>query len=34
MLSDRYGARSVPVDIIYDIYLENYLINIGVSSGN
>lgn len=32
MLSDRYGARSVPVDILYDIYLENYLINIGKKS--
>jgi len=30
MLSDRYGARSVPVDILYDIYLEQYLLNIGV----
>ena len=30
MLSDRYGTRSVPVDILYDIYLENYLLNIGV----
>ena len=29
LLSDRYGARSVPVDILYDIYLENYLICIG-----
>ena len=28
-LSDRYGARSVPTDILYDIYLENYLIKIG-----
>ena len=32
LLSDRYGARSIPVDILYDIYLENYLSNIGVSS--
>ena len=32
MLSDRYGARSVPIDILYDIYLENYLINIGKKS--
>ncbi len=30
MLSDRYGARSVPVDILYAIYLEQYLLNIGV----
>ena len=29
MLSNRYNASSVPVDILYDIYLENYLINIG-----
>ena len=32
LLSDRYGTRSVPVDILYDIYLESYLLNIGVSS--
>ena len=32
MLSDRYGTRSVPVDILYDIYLESYLKNIGISS--
>ena len=32
MLSDRYGTRSVPVDILYDIYLESYLLNIGVGS--
>lgn len=29
LLSDRYNASKVPVDILYDIYLENYLINIG-----
>ena len=29
MLSDRYGTESVSLDILYDIYLENYLINIG-----
>ena len=29
MLSDRYKANKLPVDILYDIYLENYLINIG-----
>ena len=29
MLSDRYGTDIVPVDILYDIYLENYLICIG-----
>ena len=32
LLSDRYGARSVPVDILYDIYLENYLLNIGIKA--
>lgn len=34
MLSDRYGAESVPLDILYDIYLENYLISIGDSYDN
>lgn len=34
MLSERYGAKSLPVDILYDMYLENYLINIGVGSEN
>ena len=29
MLSDRYNANAVPIDIFYDIYLENYLIKIG-----
>lgn len=29
LLSDRYNANKVPVDILYDIYLENYLIYIG-----
>ena len=30
LLSDRYKATGVvPVDILYDIYLENYLIHIG-----
>lgn len=29
LLSDRYDAGKFPVDILYDIYLENYLINIG-----
>ena len=29
LLSDRYHANTLPVDILYDIYLENYLINIG-----
>ncbi len=29
LLADRYNAGKVPVDILYDVYLENYLINIG-----
>ena len=29
MLSERYNASKLPVDVLYDIYLENYLINIG-----
>lgn len=29
-LSNRYKTNNVPIDILYDIYLENYLINIGV----
>ena len=29
ILSERYETESVPLDILYDIYLENYLINIG-----
>ena len=29
LLSDRYSASKVPVDILYDIYLESYLISIG-----
>ena len=29
MLSDRYGTENVPLDILYDIYLENYLTSIG-----
>ena len=29
LLSDRYDASKLPVDVLYDIYLENYLINIG-----
>ena len=32
LLSDRYSADKLPVDILYDIYLENYLINIGKKS--
>ena len=32
LLSTRYGAKSLPVDILYDIYLENYLSNIGLGS--
>lgn len=34
MLSERYEAENVPLDILYDIYLENYLINIGDSYDN
>ena len=34
MLSDRYGTESVPLDILYDIYLENYLISIGDNFDN
>ena len=34
MLSDRYGAERVPLDILYDIYLENYLISIGDNYDN
>ena len=29
LLSDRYGTNTVPLDILYDIYLEQYLICIG-----
>ena len=32
LLSNRYSASIVPVDILYDIYLENYLLNIGKKS--
>ena len=32
MLSERYAADIVPLDILYDIYLESYLIKIGVNS--
>ena len=31
MLANRYNASKVPVDILYDVYLENYLISIGKS---
>ena len=34
LLSNRYKTNKVPVDILYDIYLENYLINIGKGSSN
>ena len=34
MLSDRYGTERVPLDIVYDIYLENYLISIGDNYDN
>ena len=29
LLGERYGASSLPVDILYDIYLESFLIHIG-----
>lgn len=29
LLSNRYNASRLPIDVLYDIYLENYLINIG-----
>lgn len=29
LLSKRYNVSKLPVDVLYDIYLENYLINIG-----
>lgn len=29
ILSNRYGTDSLPADILYDIYLENYLVSIG-----
>ena len=32
LLSNRYNASKLPVDVLYDIYLENYLINIGKKS--
>lgn len=32
LLSDRYNADKLPIDVLYDIYLENYLINIGKKS--
>ena len=32
MLSDRYSASALPLDIQYDIYLENYLKSIGEKS--
>ena len=32
LLSKRYQADKVPIDILYDIYLENYLKSIGKSS--
>jgi len=28
-LTERYQANKLPLDILYDIYLDNYLINIG-----
>ena len=32
LLSDRYEANRLPVDILYDVYLENYLVSIGKKS--
>ena len=32
ILSSRYETESVPADVLYDIYLENYLISIGKTS--
>lgn len=32
LLSERYEAKKVPVDILYDVYLESYLIGIGKKS--
>ena len=32
LLSDRYNADKLPIDVLYDIYLENYLINLGKKS--
>ena len=32
LLSNRYNASKLPIDVLYDIYLENYLINIGKKS--
>ena len=34
LLSERYKATSLPLDIQYDIYLENYLLNIHVKELN
>ena len=32
LLADRYNVGNLPVDILYDVYLENYLIHIGKKS--
>ena len=34
LLSERYKAISLPVDILYDIYLENYLLTIHPKESN
>ena len=34
LLSERYKTNSLPVDILYDIYLENYLLNIHAKESN
>lgn len=33
-LSERYKTASLPLDIQYDIYLENYLLNIHIKNSN
>ena len=34
LLSERYKTNSLPIDILYDIYLENYLLNIHPKESN
>ena len=34
LLSNRYKANALPLDIQYDIYLENYLLNIHIKESN
>ena len=33
LLSDRYQTASLPLDILYDAYLENYLVSINKNEG-